>query len=61
VPRSFTNARMISMFTAIALALFKTLDSIATPCSVNARVAFLRPPRLGSFEVTDCDFKLLSS
>ncbi len=24
------------MFTSMALSLFKTLDSIATPCSVNA-------------------------
>ena len=36
VSRSFTNARMIAMFTFTARSLFNTLDSIATPCSVKA-------------------------
>jgi hypothetical protein len=34
--RSRTKARMISTFTWIARGLFKTPDSMATPCSVNA-------------------------
>src|SRR5437667_3874325 len=34
--RSCTNVRMIAMLTATARALRRTLDSIATPCSVNA-------------------------
>src|SRR5438445_488523 len=34
--RNRTNARMISMFTCTARLLFKTLDSMATPCSVKA-------------------------
>ena len=33
--RSSTKARMIAMFTATARLLRRTLDSIATPCSVN--------------------------
>jgi hypothetical protein len=33
--RSSTNARMIAMFTATARLLRRTLESIATPCSVN--------------------------
>ena len=36
ISRSFTNARMISMFTCTARSLFKTLDNMATPCSVKA-------------------------
>jgi len=34
--RSRTNALMISMFTSTARSLWRTLDSIATPCSVKA-------------------------
>ncbi len=34
--RSCTKAGMISMFTRTALSLRNTLESIATPCSVNA-------------------------
>ena len=34
--RRRTKARMISMLAAIARLLLSTLDSIATPCSVNA-------------------------
>lgn len=34
--RSFTNARMISTLTAMARGLRRTLDSMATPCSVKA-------------------------
>jgi hypothetical protein len=34
--RSRTKARMISMLAATARLLLSTLDSMATPCSVNA-------------------------
>jgi hypothetical protein len=34
--RSRTKARMISMFTCTARELRRTLESIATPCSVKA-------------------------
>jgi hypothetical protein len=36
----------ISKFTRIARSLLRTLDNIATPCSVNARGWYLRPPHL---------------
>lgn len=39
VRRRRTNARMISMLIAIAVGLFRTDESIATPCSVNAWAA----------------------
>jgi hypothetical protein len=32
-----TNARMISMFAAMAREVQRTLDSMATPCSVKAK------------------------
>jgi len=45
--RKRTNARMISMLTATARLLRRTLDNIATPCSVNAYgAARRRPPQL---------------
>src|SRR5659263_119377 len=54
-----TKARMMETFTSIARALFRTLDSMATPCSVKAvGVDRRRPPQL---EVTDCDFKKSAS
>ncbi len=34
------------MLTCIALSLFKTLDNIAIPCSVNAIGGYLSPPQL---------------
>jgi hypothetical protein len=36
IRRNLTNARMISMLTKTARSLRSTLESIATPCSVNA-------------------------
>ena len=65
--RKCTKARMMAMFTSIACSLFKTLESIATPCSVNACGRYRRPPcpelevancdlKFG-FEITDCDLK----
>lgn len=35
----------MAMFTWMALLLRRTLDSIATPCSVKAKGRYLRPPR----------------
>ena len=52
--RSFTNARMISMLTVIARLLRKTLESIATPCSVKAKGGN-RGSRCFSEPVTNCD------
>jgi hypothetical protein len=43
-----------AMFTCTAFLLFKTLESIATPCSVNAKGAYLLPPL---FEVAICVLK----
>jgi len=37
VSRSFTNTRMIAILTFMARSLLSTLESIATPSSVNAR------------------------
>jgi hypothetical protein len=34
--RKRTNARMMAMLTSIARSLFRTLESMATPCSVKA-------------------------
>lgn len=53
-----TKALIIEIFTSIAFSLFRTLDSIAIPCSVNAKGIYRTPPL---FEVTICDLKLLNS
>ncbi len=55
--RNRTKARMISTLTGAALDERNTLESIAMPCSVNARGSFRRPPRPVLFDVTDCDIK----
>ncbi len=39
----------------MALELFKTLDNIATPCSVNAMGIYFECSPL--FKVTNCDLK----
>ena len=52
--RSFVNTLIILIFTSIATSLFKMLDSMATPCSVNAFGSFRLPPQL---DVAICDFK----
>ena len=58
VSRSRTNARMMAILTAIARSLLRTLESIATPCSVNALT--LRACLM--FEhVTICDMSRISS
>jgi len=49
------RARMISTLAAIARGLFRTPESIATPCSVKAYGAYRLPPR--PFEITICDLK----
>jgi hypothetical protein len=57
--RIIRSERMISTLTRTARSLRRTLDNMATPCSVNAYGRRLRPPRL--FEVTICDLKRVTS
>jgi hypothetical protein len=57
--RTSTNARMIATLTSTARRLCRTLESIATPCSVNTRGGFRLPPC--KLEVTICDFKSAAS
>jgi hypothetical protein len=49
---------MMEMFMCIAFLLFKTLESIATPCSVNAKGAYRGPPQL---EVLNLHLKVCHS
>ena len=56
--RSFTNALIIAIFIWMAHSLLRTLDNIATPCSVKTYGKCLLPPQL---EVTNCDLKLVNS
>ena len=49
---------MICRFISIVYSLRKTLESIATPCSVNAKGKNLLPPR---FDITKCDIKFSHS
>jgi len=44
---SFTNALMICTFTSMACSLFRTVDNIATPCSVKTYGRKRRPPLPG--------------
>jgi len=46
--------------TSIARSLLKTADSMETPCSVNARGAFRRPPQ-PDLDIANCDIKILNS
>src|SRR3972149_5343025 len=46
---------MMAIFTWIARSLFRTLDSIAIPCSVKTKGRYRRPPH--DFEVAICDLK----
>jgi hypothetical protein len=57
---NFRKARMIAMFTWMAFSLLRTLESIATPCSVKARGAYRLPPH-PNLEVTICDLKIWAS
>ena len=59
--RNRTKVRMISMLTAIARSLFKTLESIAMPCSVNANGSLRKDILALELEVTNCDFQFSSS
>ena len=49
---------MIKMFAAIARSLLSTLESIATPCSVNAYGRYRLPPYPAELEVAICDLKI---
>ncbi len=42
----FVNTLIILISTSIAILLFKTLDNIATTCSVKAKGIYLVPPQL---------------
>lgn len=60
--RNLTNARMIEMFTLIAVGPCKMLEGMATPCSVKACGRKRRPPwRVPKLEVTNCDLKTVTS
>jgi hypothetical protein len=45
----------------MARSLFKTDDSIATPCSVNTYGSFRRPPLFPGFDIAICDIKAVYS
>jgi hypothetical protein len=51
---------MIATFTWTARPLRRTLESMATPCSVNAYGRYRRPPR-PVFEVANCNLKASAS
>ena len=53
--RISTKASIILIETSMAMLLFNTEESIATPCSVNTNGKYLRPPF--PFEVANCDPK----
>ena len=55
---SLVNTLMTLIFTSIAVLLFKILDSIATPCSVNTFGLYREPPQP---DVEICGFKLFHS
>ena len=59
--RICTNARIMAILTSMAQSLFKTLESMATPCSVKTIGGFLVPPLPIGFDITDCDIKRLNS
>ena len=61
ISRGRTNARMMEILTSAARELESTLESIATPCSVNASGGVRRPPRPSGFDITFCDIKDLYS
>ena len=60
IMRSLTNARITEMLTSMARSEWRTVESMATPCSVNTKGLYCVPPRL-SFEVAFCDLKTLNS
>jgi len=47
IARILVNILMIWIFTRIAVSLFKTEESMATPCSVNAIGKYLAPNSVG--------------
>jgi hypothetical protein len=54
ISRKRTNARMMAMFTCTARGLRRTLESMATPCSVKAYGRYARPRCFGEL-ITVCD------
>ena len=61
ISRNLAKARMICMLTWMALGLLKTLESMATPCSVKT-VTALENFRVSCLaeDVTNCDTLLIS-
>ena len=53
ISRIFANTRMTWIFTAMALSLFNTQDSMVIPCSVKQNGAY-RSPCLSSLEDAFC-------
>jgi len=50
LPLTLNDIILIEMFTSIARSLFRTEDSIATPCSVNAKGEYFECWLLSSFK-----------
>jgi len=59
--RSFTNVRMISILTSTARLLRRTLESMATPCSVKTYGRLLAPLLSPELDITLCDFQPANS
>ena len=69
--RMATNARTTNTLIWTARGLLSTVAAMSAPCSVNTKGRFLRPPCADAvticdricpkLEVTNCDFKLLTS
>jgi hypothetical protein len=55
------DARMMAMLTWMARLLRRTLESMATPCSVKANGRYFRCCPRPSFKVTICDLKTSAS
>jgi len=49
---------MILIFTSMAISELRTPESMAKPCSVNAKGSFQIQPQL---DITGCDFKIAHS
>lgn len=56
-----TKVLMISTLTRMARSLFKTLESMATPCSVNAYGGLLMPILALGLDVAICDIQFAVS
>ena len=61
ISRKRTKARMMAMLTSMAAALLRTLESMATPCSVKAYGCRRRPILAAELEVANCDLQFFNS